>query len=40
MIAGGVLGGMAGRAVEKLFILLMLVIVGISCYNTYFYAVQ
>ncbi len=49
MVVGGVLGGMAGRvcnkkmdnrAVDKLFILLMVVIIFISCYNTFYYAMQ
>ena len=49
MVAGGVLGGMAGRtcnkrmdnrAVEKLFILLMAVIIGISAYNGWYYAMK
>ncbi len=47
MVAGGVLGGMAGRAlnkrmdvraVDKLFIALMVVIMAISCFNAYTYA--
>ena len=49
MVLGGIFGGMAGRsfnkrldnkAVDKLFIGLMVVIIGISCYNTYFYLAQ
>ena len=48
MVAGGLLGGMAGRrinrhinsaAVDKLFMGLMTVIIGISLYNTWQYAV-
>lgn len=48
MVAGGIGGGIAGRAinkkidsraVEKLFILLMAVIIGISAWNTYRYGV-
>ncbi len=47
MVAGGILGGILGRylykkmdnkAVEKLFIILMIVIMGISAYNSFQYA--
>lgn len=49
MVAGGIAGGIAGRQVnkkidggqvEKLFIALMVVIIGISCYNTWAFAHQ
>jgi len=48
MVAGGIGGGMAGRvinkridskAVDKLFICLMVVIIGISAWNTYRYGI-
>lgn len=47
MVVGGILGGIAGRivnkrldnrAVDKLFVVLMAVIIGISAYNTWQYA--